>query len=474
MIKRYKPTKDNTITNAFGENLSTRATGSNMGLSDIIEVFSIYGQVSSSAGFSSEEARILIEFDMDEVQADIADGVLDPDAKFFLRLFNAEHGRTLPRNYNLEIQSINGAWQEGLGLDMEDYSDLTYGYGSSWVSSQDSDTWVTEGGDFHASPTTTSDLFEIGTEDLEIDVTNHVTEWLENGRDNHGLAIKLPSTLSSQQRSFYTKMFFARGSQHFHKRPVLEARWNSQITDQRVSFFASSSLAPADDNLNTLYLYNYHRGALADIPAIGQGEIYVGLYDTIGGDALEQCVDTPATGGWVSTGIYTASVCLETTGSELYDVWWSGSVQYHTGTIEVEQPEALTTPPTSDLVISCTNDQGAYRNNQTSRFYFFIREKDWSPNIYVSSPPRPKTKVFDNLMFKISKVITDEVIFDYDTTNLSTTLSYDSNGNYFDLDISMLEPNYVYEIELALFNVMTKSYQVLPFKHRFRVVNNEY
>jgi hypothetical protein len=473
MIKRYKPTKDNTITNAFGENLSTRGTGSNMGLSDIIEVFSIYGQVSSSSGFSSEEARILIEFDMGEIQSDISSGILDPDAKFFLRLFNAEHGRTLPRSYSLEVQSISGSWEEGLGLDMEDYSDLTYGYGSSWTNSSASTTWISEGGDFHATPITTSELFEIGTEDLEIDVTSHVAEWL-GGRDNNGFAVKLPASLSSQQRSFYTKMFFARDSHHFHKRPVLEARWNSQVKDQRVSFYASSSLAPADDNLNTLYLYNYHRGALANIPAIGQGEIYVGLYDTIGGDALAQCTDTPATGGWVSTGIYTASVCLETTGSEIHDVWFSGSVQYHTGTIEVEQFEALGTPPLSDLVVSCTNDLGAYRNNQTSRFYFFIREKDWSPNIFVKSPPRPKSQVFDNLMFKISKVITNEVIFDYDPTNLSTTLSYDSNGNYFDLDISMLEPNYVYEIELALFNVMTKSYQVLPFKHRFRVVNNEY
>ena len=473
MIKRYKPTKDNTITNAFGENLSTRGTGSNMGLSDIIEVFSIYGQVSSSSGFSSEEARILIEFDMGEIQADISSGILDPDAKFFLRLFNAEHGRTLPRSYSLEVQSISGSWEEGLGLDMEDYSDLTYGFGSSWINSSASTAWISEGGDFYATPTTTSDLFEIGTEDLEIDVTAHVTEWL-GGRANDGFAVRLPASLSSQTRSFYTKMFFARGSQFFHKRPVLEARWNSQIKDQRVSFYASSSLAPASDNLNTLYLYNYHRGALANIPAIDEGQIYVHLYDTIGGAALSQCIDTPATGGWVSTGIYTASVCLETTGSELYDVWWSGSVQYHTGTIEVETATALSTPPTSDLVVSCTNDQGAYRNNQTSRFYFYIRERDWSPNIFVKAAGTPKTKVYDNLMFKISKVITDEVIFDYDTTNLSTTLSYDSNGNYFDLDISMLEPNYVYEIELALFNVMTKSYQVLPFKHRFRVVNNEY
>ena len=39
MIKRYFATKDNTITNAFQEDLKTRGTGSNMGASDILEVY---------------------------------------------------------------------------------------------------------------------------------------------------------------------------------------------------------------------------------------------------------------------------------------------------------------------------------------------------------------------------------------------------------------------------------------------------
>jgi hypothetical protein len=68
----------------------------------------------------------------------------------------------------------------------------------------------------------------------------------------------------------------------------------------------------------------------------------------------------------------------------------------------------------------------------------------------------------------------ETVIFDYDTTDNSTLLSYDSRGNYFDLDIGMLEPNYTYQIELALYNVATKTYEQLSFKHKFRVVNNEY
>ena len=58
MIKRYYATKDNTITNAYAENLTTRGSDANMGASDILEVFSIYGQTQDMLGaFSTEEAH---------------------------------------------------------------------------------------------------------------------------------------------------------------------------------------------------------------------------------------------------------------------------------------------------------------------------------------------------------------------------------------------------------------------------------
>ena len=56
-IKRYLASADNTITNAFKENLSTRGTDANMGAADSLEVFSIYGQASTS---SVEKSRILV------------------------------------------------------------------------------------------------------------------------------------------------------------------------------------------------------------------------------------------------------------------------------------------------------------------------------------------------------------------------------------------------------------------------------
>ena len=48
-IKKYIANKDNTITNAYKLDLATRATGSNMGSADILEVFSIYGQQTTSS-----------------------------------------------------------------------------------------------------------------------------------------------------------------------------------------------------------------------------------------------------------------------------------------------------------------------------------------------------------------------------------------------------------------------------------------
>ena len=62
-IKRYVAEADNTITNAFESNLSTRATKANMGAADVLETFVIHGQTSASiSAENAEEARIIIQF----------------------------------------------------------------------------------------------------------------------------------------------------------------------------------------------------------------------------------------------------------------------------------------------------------------------------------------------------------------------------------------------------------------------------
>jgi len=270
-IKRYFADKDNTISNAFRSDLVTRGTGSNMGAADVLEVFSIYGQANSS---SVEKTRFLIEFPMAGIQSDRTAGTLPTsgNVEFYLRLFNAKHPFTLPSQYELNVVAVSASWQEGVGMDMEEYKDLTYDQlGSNWIRRSGSTSCTTQGGDYHASPVY-STSFPVGNEDLEVEVTSLVEEWLagpaSGGKQNYGFGIKFPDALENGEISYYTKKFFGRGTGDFFRRPVLEARWDSSFKDDRGHFYTSSSLAPAADNLNTIYLYNFVRGKLKNIPDI--------------------------------------------------------------------------------------------------------------------------------------------------------------------------------------------------------------
>ena len=137
----------------------------------------------------------------------------------------------------------------------------------------------------------------------------------------------LTSSLESALTSYYTKKFFASGSEYYFYRPVLEAQWNSSLQDDSNNFYLSSSLADAASNINTLYLYNNVRGKLTNIPSIGTGSIYLTVHTASGAPAIQAAV----TGGWASTGIYSASIVYTGSATSIYPVWFSGSTQFHTG-----------------------------------------------------------------------------------------------------------------------------------------------
>ena len=143
-------------------------------------------------------------------------------------------------------------------------------------------------------------------------------------------------SFEQQRKSYYTKKFFARGTEFYYKRPCLEARWDNAKQDDRGTFFLSSSLAPKEDNTNTIYLYNSIRGRLRNIPAIGtDGQIYVSIFSGSSDDkspsgSAQVLVNTDnafvsstsplvVTGGYVSTGVYSASFAY-TGSSTLYNI----------------------------------------------------------------------------------------------------------------------------------------------------------
>ena len=500
-ILRYTASIDNTITNAFEANLTQRGTGSNMGYADSVEIFSIAGQLSSStAGASQELSRAIIQFPITQINAARTAGTLPASGSvsFFLRMYNAETPWTLPQGYTLEVVPISTEWVEGTGLDMESYQDLGK---SNWMSASTTTAWTSMGGDYDttAAGNMYKVAFPLGWEDIELDISGLVEQWIAGpgggGIDNYGVGIYLTSSeeayasassvggvisnVGGSTESYYTKKFFARSTEFFFKRPVIEARWDSTIQDQRGQFYYSSSLAPAPDNLNTLYIYNYVRGRLVDIPAVGVGNISVSFYSgsTVPTGSRLRLSDTnyTVTGSRVSTGIYKVDVAITggaTPLETIFDVWRSGSVEYFTSSFNPVLPPQYNNAPTFNYATTIRNLKSTYTPGESARFRTFVRDKNWSPTIYVKAVANNPTQIITSASYSIYRVVDNLEVISFGTGSNDyncTYLSYDVSGNYFDLDMGLLDAGYMYGIKLAYYNDSIGSWIEQPETFKFRV-----
>jgi hypothetical protein len=579
-IKKYLADADTTIVNAYQLDLTTRGTGANAGASDVLEAFSIYGRQATS---SAELSRILIKFPISDISADRTNSVIPAsgNVNYYIRLYNAPHSKTVPTDYTLTISAVSQSWQEGVGLDLEGYRDETKGNtGANWMSASNTAKWTdisntllvggsyltgglvsgivnTEIHTFTTSSTT-------GLEDIEVNITPLVEQWIAGTYSNYGVGIhfsasyeafvsgttdavtkRTPGHLAQDDTddtqsviynpsgstvSYYTKRFFGRGSQYFFKRPVIEARWDDRITDDRGNFYYSSSIAPAADNVNTIYLYNYVRGRLKEIPGLGNDKrIYVSIFsgstggfysDQGGGDGddvppsnypvsgttsantgsiqiLSRDNDgrvgsnnqLVVTGGIVSTGIYSASFAF--TGSDLlktiYDVWFTGSYsttsahnapdQYYTGSIKPLTFNARQTHRNPIYYLSITNLQENYRPDQTSRFNLFIRNKNWSPTIFTKANSNVEATTIMSASYKVYRILDGYTAVSYGTgsgNDFSTGLSYDVSGNYFDFDMSLLEAGYEYAFKFTFYDEELSSWIEQDQTFNFRVEGYEH
>ena len=575
-IKRYAATADTTITNAYKSGLTLRGTGSNMGASDALEVFSIYDQASTVTDFGGggkavkaerEYARTLVQFTSSLIVSDRSAGTVPADAKYYLRLFNVTHGGTLPTNYTMDVWALGQAWEEGTGLDMEEYGDIgaaswinrtstpsQYASGSITVSTNPTDTstpatihvgvggyfvqanvganadatatalssaleassditslvnvavsgkvvsltasaasgddititvsgsgsddtgvviksgntltgsndytaWTTAGGHVNGSKVGTFTFTE-GTEDLLVDVTSKVTDWI-GGAADYGFLIKLSQSHEEEPRSFYTKKFSGRGSEYWFKRPCIEARWDSSKADDRSNFYASSNLRT--DNANTLFLYNYQDGTLINIP--GNPTVYLKAYS----DSDYSVEVTDATASSDTTGVYSANLTWDHTGSTVYVKWFNGSNTYLTESISVSTHSAPDTSVAPNYVISLTNLKQKYTRNEDARFRLYTRLKDWSPTIYTVASKAVENNILPNAYYKIERLSDEFTVLDYGTGSTNhTKLSYDKDGNYFDFDMSLLEAGYSYGIKFMFY--LNGEYREQPEVFKFKVV----
>ncbi len=212
---------------------------------------------------------------------------------------------------------------------------------------------------------------------------------LGSGTPNFGVGVMLSGSYEdgSDKRSYYTKKFFARSSEFFLERPALDAVWDSSISDDRNNFYRSSRLLSSEENRHKIYLYNYAKGQLRDIPRLSSSAsptLDVRLYSSLGAKALGTHEQSTVVAKRVSPGIYVAEVEYSGSSSTIYDVWSTGSTaspgnpgglridqlytEFSTGSIQVKDVQNKVYYPDSNYLTNVTNLKSEYANDEVAIF----------------------------------------------------------------------------------------------------------
>ena len=213
-------------------------------------------------------------------------------------------------------------------------------------------------------------------------------------------------------------------------------------------------------------IYNKVAGSLKDFTLPATEELYVRLYSDEARTTLATLGDgsdfTEADN--LSEGVYSIEVSIDESVPYIYDRWYvapegdSDSSLWEVvseGVIKLEKRISSESLESSECVVNIKNIKSSYLSSEAPIFRVHTRLKDWSPTIYKVASKDVESLPVDKMYYKIIRTIDDSVVVDYgigtDNGNEDHTLtSCDGSGNYFSLDMSILEPGYMYGIKLAI------------------------
>jgi hypothetical protein len=438
--------KDATITDVTVNGASR--TGSNSGASEVSELY-----ILTSSADSRGESRVIMQFGLTALSQSISEGLI-PSGGVEYRLFlkNAQHGEELPYSFHLEVCPLSQTWAEGRGLSMYDEGLKDAGF-ANWRQATSLTNWTISGSSYLSSSNlTASQYFESGHEDLDVNISNIVNAWLTGGLTNNGLVIKYPAAYSALQSDFYVKKFFSRNSHATERVPKIAARWEKVIQDDRNNMFYGNS--------GTLYYYRFNNGVAQNV----SGPLFVNIVNS------SSVVTQTLTATLSSDGIYHASGVMVNYNSatQVYrDVWFSGTSQYFIGNFRANYATGSQFFDYDNCNLDIPNLK-TFRQGEKVIVRVFIREKDYRPALasYASQTPTPL--FMKDSYYQIQNAETEEVIVDFSTgSNKYSKLSYDENGNYFEMWTDSLKPEYIYKVRILVNH--KKQTQVFDKEFTFKI-----
>jgi len=471
-------------------------------------------------GYPINLDRILIKFDLSSLSSSLKTntdnpptdgGTIGAEAEYFLKMYNATSPKQVAKSFTTNTHLIlSRSWDEGTGLDVDKFRDPGY---ANWTNPTSTASWHTGGlGSGSAPPTSNPDAdadylnyysgsnkvitasFDIGTEDMEINITPLVQPILSGsaGLPNLGFLVKLGHEEEINAKDYSEKLFFSSDTHTIYS-PRIIVKYDDFIGDDRGYMLT--------DTPNRLYINHSKRGQLKDIKQITFGptstnrnmtsyltcSIYSGnLSGTLphgrplatlsgGGDYLQ---DANLTCSRTRRGIYQTPLFqmsksyLSGSGSgKFFDVWYNtknASANFAITRSFILYTDDNYTSRVSlspyELTTAIPGLQEEYRKDYDTdvRLDVYVRRRGRS----LDDPSRNTMYLIYTGSYEIIDQASNEPIIEFDDTY--SRLSYDVSGSYFHLDMSSFDRNRTYEMHFRYKvdgTIVTDNSH-----HRFRII----
>jgi len=245
-------------------------------------------ELSSSANFGKDEilelkkeydkyalkgvSRILVQFDLAEVSQSVRNNNISNDtAKYYLKLYGTEGNKDSTAEYVLAAYPLSQSWEEGTGKKFNnpvtkdgvtwDNTNESFAY-ASWskavfdTNSTSGSRSTTGGGVWiTGSNRQASQSFSYQSTDMEMDVTDIVTNWFSTTASNNGFVVKFSGSQETDTTTRGEFKFFSSNTNTIYW-PKLEVRWDDHkpCTGSNTGSLTQLTMSGLVDN----YLYMKH------------------------------------------------------------------------------------------------------------------------------------------------------------------------------------------------------------------------
>ena len=479
-IARAYADKDTWITEA--------SVTSNFGETPILEVWNNINEVTQR----KEYARILIRFSLSSLSADIVNNGRIPDPRTdsgvsaFINLKNVKHSDNQAVNFDLAAYPLTASWMEGRGLDNDNYTNTGF---ANALSATNTNAWNINNGQTGGSvyigaasrvyDSNSATQSFLGEEDLRMDVTDYFKAYLnfstgtsiaDGGSADHGFLIRMtdayeakdaPEALSAGQAvsisgtAFYNKKFYSRET-NTRKRPYFEIEWDGAIKDNRENLLFSKTA--------NLFYYSLIDGELTDLNGTGPFPGHVTLSANGVGMLTDAASGMAVTASRFSKGIYkvhigsatNAAGYLNLTGINLglssstsfTDSWTVTTAgEYRTDSFSFDcllPTSGYGNYVTSNHVVTLPNLSDQYDPTTKARIRVFVKNNQTQWQTLTGTSTALNTAIIKSGTFEIRELVTNDVEVP------EQALSYDAEGNFFDLDNNLLYEGLRYKVVLKL------------------------